>query len=183
MSNKTGYGRNFGMKSSNFGSDGKGHNVKAYGNTSGKYVEWDKEKCKLNVAGSVELLSDAERMVKIVKVELKSGETGGGILSWVNPEDTDIIITRVIVDVTTKTSAACTIDIGTTATSATTSSDDLLDGIDVGTSVGLFDNIFNKGSNGKSKEKLAPGKWITASKASGVAAGLKGYAYIYYIVI
>lgn len=182
MSNKTGYGRNFGMKSSNFGSDGKGHNVKAYGNTSGKYVEWDETNNKLNVSGSIELISDTERVTKIAKVALSADSSGGGVFSWANPESTNIIITRVIIDVTTKTSAACTIDVGTTATSATTSSDNLLDGVDVGTAVGVFDNIDNKGSNGKSKQKLAPGKWITASKASGAAAGLKGYAYIYYIV-
>jgi hypothetical protein len=46
----------------------------------------------------------------------------------------------------------------------------------------LFDHCTDKGSNGKSRQTLASGKWITASKASGATAGLVGYAYIQYVV-
>ena len=35
------YGRNFGYKQSNFGSNTNGHDVKAYGDTTGKYAMWD----------------------------------------------------------------------------------------------------------------------------------------------
>jgi hypothetical protein len=93
-----------------------------------------------------------------------------------------VLIERVVVHVTTVATAACTLDIGTTATSAVTSSDTLLDGLDVNSAAGVFDNITDKGSNGKSRQTLASGKWITASKASGATAGLVGYAYIQYVV-
>jgi hypothetical protein len=128
-------------------------------------------------------IATTDRITKIAKVALGAADTGGGVLSWQNPEGTDIIITRIVIDITTRATGACTIDVGTTATSATTSSDNLIDGLDINAATGVFDNIDNKGSNGKSKQKLASGKWVTASKASGSAAGTVGYAYIHYIVI
>ena len=69
-----------------------------------------------------------------------------------------------------------------TAASATTSSDDAIDGLS-GATAGTFDNIENQGTNGKSALKVAAGKWITASEASGDVTGLVGYAYIHYNLI
>lgn len=133
--------------------------------------------------GSIGTGKDADRVSVIAKVDLGAADTGGGVLAWQNPESTSIIIDRIMLNVTTKSSAACTLDVGTTATSATTSSDNLLDGVDVGTAAGLFDNITDGGTNGKSRQLLASGKWVTASKASGAAAGLVGYAYISYFKV
>jgi len=121
-----------------------------------------------------------QRVKKVAKVALTALDTGGGVLSWQNPESASIIIDRVIYDITTKATGACTVDTGTTATSATTSSDNFMDGLDVGTAAGLFDNIGNPGTNGKARQKLAPGKWVTGSMASGAAAGIVGSAYIEY---
>lgn len=125
------------------------------------------------------------RLVKIVKVALAASDAGGGVFAWQNPEAGSILVTRVVVDVTTKTTGACTIDVGTTATSASTPSDTLLDGLDVGTAAGVFDNLLaaDAGTHGKTAQKLAAGKWVTASKASGAAAGLVGSAYIHYVLI
>ena len=134
-------------------------------------------------AAQLNTLYGTDRAVKVIRLALGSADTGGGVLSWANPESSSIIVERVIIDVTTKSTAACTIDVGTTATSSTTSSDNLIDGLDVGTAVGTFDNINDAGTNGKARQKLASGKWVTASTASGSAAGLAGYAYIHYIVI
>ena len=92
-----------------------------------------------------------------------------------------ILVERIIVDVTTKSSGACTLDFGVTAVSATTSSDTLLDGINVA-SAGVFDNLGVADASAKSVAKIASGKWITGSKATGAAAGLAGFAYIYYTI-
>jgi hypothetical protein len=119
-------------------------------------------------------------MVKVAKVALTALDTGGGVLAWANPETGSILISRIVIDVTTKSTGACTLDIGSTATSAATSANNLLTGVDVGTAIGVFDNITNKGASGVSVVKLASGKWVTASKASGAAAGLVGFAYIHY---
>ncbi len=47
------YGRFFGYMKSYFGQDTFGHDVKAFGDTTGKYVEWDASADTLNVAGSM----------------------------------------------------------------------------------------------------------------------------------
>jgi hypothetical protein len=122
------------------------------------------------------------RRVFVERVALTASDSAGGVFAWANPHENTVLIKRVVVHVTTVATAACTLDIGTTATSAVTSSDTLLDGLDVNSAAGVFDNITDKGSNGKSRQTLASGKWITASKASGATAGLVGYAYIQYVV-
>lgn len=129
------------------------------------------------------VLDDDSQVVKVAKVSLGAADTGGGVFSWQNPEGKAIIVQRVLVDVTTAATGACTIDVGTTATNATTSSDNLIDGADIGTATGVFDNYDNSGTNGKTKQKLADGKWVTGSRASGAAAGTAGFAYIEYVVI
>jgi hypothetical protein len=101
---------------------------------------------------------------------------------WTAPAKS--IILRVLLDVTTVATGACTVDIGYTATSATTSSDTLLDGIDVNAATGLFDSMnaaLDTGANAKA-QLAASGKWITADSASGDATGLVANAYIYYVL-
>ncbi|MEB3196812.1 MAG: hypothetical protein VKP62_06370 [Candidatus Sericytochromatia bacterium] len=131
-----------------------------------------------NAAGSVTF----DRSVKVAKVALAAVDTAGGVFAWANPEAGAIIVERVVIDVTTASSAACTVDVGVTATSATTSADNLLDGQSVATAA-VLDNIENQGTNGKSAGRLASGKWVTASVASGASAGLVGSAYIHYILV
>lgn len=102
-----------------------------------------------------------------------------GVQSWANPEGVSIVITRALLDVTTPSSGACTLDIGTTATSATTTSDNLIDGLSVA-AAGLFSNLKNPGTNGKADQKLASGKWVTSTSSSGDATGLVATLYIHY---
>jgi hypothetical protein len=118
----------------------------------------------------------------IVRVPLAAVDTGGGVFSWQAPTNTDIIVTRLELDVTTQSAGACTVDIGTTATSAGTSSDNLVDGVSVATA-GLYSNFKNAGTNGKADQRLAAGKWVTASVASGASSGLAGFAYIHYVPV
>lgn len=119
---------------------------------------------------------------RIATVALTGGvDTGGGLGSWVNPESSNIIIDTVQLNVTTVATAALSVDIGTTATNATTASDNLIDGADGHTATGVFDNNTDKGANGKTRQLLAPGKWVTASMADATAsAGFVGTMYIRY---
>jgi hypothetical protein len=134
-------------------------------------------------AAELNLLKYADKMTKVVKVALAALDTGGGVFAWQNSEEgASIIITRIILDVTTVATAACTLDIGTTATSAATVSDNLIDGLDVNAATGVFDNLGNAGTNGKTRQKLASGKWVTGRMKTGAAAGLVGSAYIEYLV-
>lgn len=113
---------------------------------------------------------------------LGAADTGGAVISWQNPEGVAIIITRVIVYVSTVSTGACTVDIGTTATNGTTSSNNLLTALDVNAATGVFDNINEAGASGKARQLLAAATWVTGSKASGAAAGLVGKYYIEYIL-
>ncbi len=114
------------------------------------------------------------------RVALAALDTGGGVLSTLNPEGADLLITRLLVNTTTAAAAACTVDAGVAA-GATTSADDLIDGLDVNTAAGVFDNLDDQGTNGQSCLSWPSGQYLTISKASGAAAGLVGYAYIKYI--
>ena len=93
------------------------------------------------------------------------------------------MVLRVIADITTASTGACTLDIGYTATTATTSSDTFLDGISAA-SIAVFDSMnaaLDTGTNAKA-QKAASGKWITVTEASGDATGLVGTLYIEYIL-
>lgn len=131
----------------------------------------------------IEVLTGArfDRLPKIAVIPLVAGvDTGGGIVSWVNPEGVAIIIDRAELDVTTIATAACSVSVGTTVASATTSVATLIDTCDVHSATGLFDNITEKGTNGKSRQKLAAGGWVTATSASGASAGLVGNLHLHY---
>lgn len=101
---------------------------------------------------------------------------------WTAPAD--CIVLAVLLDVTTVSTGACTVDIGYTATTSTTSSDTFLDGVDVNAATALFDSrnhALDSGANAKA-QKAASGKWITADSASGDATGLVANAYIFYVL-
>lgn len=117
--------------------------------------------------------------IKWAEGSLADADTGGGIMSVANPEGVDLLVDAVIIDTTTKSTGACTVDIGVAA-NGTTSSDTLLDGVDVGTAIGTFDNMADAGTNGEGMVKLPAGRYITASTATGNAAGLVGSYYFRY---
>jgi hypothetical protein len=121
--------------------------------------------------------------LKKVSGALAAVDAGGGLFSWANPEDGDIIVEHVALVVTTETTNACTANVGTTATSATTASDNLIDGKDINAATGTFTNLESAGANGKSAQRLAKGKWVTGSKDTGASAGLVGTYEIYYRVL
>lgn len=117
--------------------------------------------------------------VIVKKVALAALDTGGGILSWLNPEGVAIFVHRLMLNVTTKTTGACTANFGQ-ASGATTSNDGLIDGVDLNAATGVFDNTADAGTNGKPGVAVPAGEYITGSKESGAAAALVGFAYIHY---
>lgn len=128
------------------------------------------------------MAAGATRVMKFDKVALTAAAGNGGALAWANPEGATIIITKVIVNVTTVATGACTLDIGTAA-NGTTSNDTLLDGLDVNAAIGLFDNVTNKGTNGLPTKLLTSSQFVTATVASGTVTGLVGQVYIGYILL
>ncbi len=103
---------------------------------------------------------------------LTASDAAGGVFSVENTYGTTLVILRTVLLVTTGTSGACTIDVGIEA-DATTSADDLIDGLDVATA-GVFDNVADEGSNGNSCGKWSSGTFVNASMKTGAAAGLVG---------
>jgi hypothetical protein len=125
--------------------------------------------------------ADSAIINKVAVVTLGAADTPGGVLAWQNPTGGKIVVTGVILDITTKSTGASTIDVGYAA-NGTTSADSLMDGLDTGGGVGTYNNIDNKGTNGLGSHSttMTSSQFITASKATGACAGLAGKAYIYY---
>jgi len=114
---------------------------------------------------------------------LAAVDTAGGLFSWANPETSTILVEHVAIVTTHVATSACTADIGTTAASATTLSDNLIDGKDVNAATGTFTNLESAGTNGKAGQRLASGKWVTGSVASGASAGIVGTYEVYYRIL
>jgi hypothetical protein len=101
------------------------------------------------------------------------------VFAWENPEDSAVIVYRVIVDITTAGgTAGALIDIGSAA-DAVTGSDDLIDGANANAEA-AYDNLDDQGTNGKSKQKVPIGEFITGQIKIEKAEALEGTAYIYY---
>jgi len=103
-----------------------------------------------------------------------------------NPENVAVIVTRVFVDVTTAGGTLNSLlDVGS-ATNATTSSDNLIDGVDINTTA-LYDNIDDQGSSGNSKQRLdANGgttDWVTGTIIDADADNLEGNYVIEYVAL
>lgn len=119
--------------------------------------------------------------VVVEKGTLVASDAAAGVLSWQNTTGLDVFATRVAIEVTTASSGACTVDAGQAATAV--SSDNLLDGLNVN-ATGESDNIQQSGTNGdKVGKKVAADEYVTASKATGAAAGLVGNYYIFFVPV
>jgi len=114
------------------------------------------------------------------KIALVASDAAGGVFAWQNHHNEAVLVTRVVIDLATASTGAGTLDVGMTATSAGTSADNLIDGLNVQAAAGVFDNVENQGTNGTGAQKVASGKWVTGSKATGNMAGIVGSAYIHY---
>lgn len=132
-----------------------------------------------STAAELNLVDGADRMTKVARIALAAVDTGGGLFAWANPTGGSILVTKVILDVTTEATGSCTADIGVAA-NGTTSADTLLDGVNLGAAVGIFDNIDDQGTNGLATVKATSSQFVTGSVASGASAGIVGFAYIHY---
>lgn len=104
---------------------------------------------------------------------------GGGIVSQANPEGEDLIITRLVCDRQVKSSGAATVDIGV-GSSATTSYDNLIDGMAAGATEAIHDNVTDGGTNGKARQIWESDGFLTMS-GGATTAGLKGNLYVEYL--
>jgi hypothetical protein len=114
-------------------------------------------------------------------IALTAGDGSGVIVSEANPEDRDLYITRVIVEIETQSAGASTLDIGVAA-DATTSNDTLIDGLS-GATAGIFCNGKDPGSNGKLGKKWGSSEFFNVAEASGDVTGLVGKIYVDYVAM
>jgi hypothetical protein len=107
--------------------------------------------------------------------------TGGDALSLANPEGVDLLITRFIINVTTEATGAATVDAGVAA-DGSTSNDELLDGVDVGSAPILKDNIEEcvDGNVAAAVVEWGSDEYLTITPSASLA-GLVGTYYIEYI--
>lgn len=102
----------------------------------------------------------------------------GGMFSIANPLGVPLIILDMIVDVTTQATGAATADCGVAA-NGTTSSDTILDEIDIGTGVDIFNPANDGGTNGKKIRKWSASEYVTGT-ASADSTALVGKVHIKY---
>jgi hypothetical protein len=106
------------------------------------------------------------------KMPLAAGvDTGGGIVSWLNPFNFSLIVQAVNLDVTTIATGTCDIEVGVATATATTVSTSLVATQDVHSATGTFNGGFKS-------VKMAAGQWVTISTKAGTSTGLAGNAYI-----
>lgn len=131
--------------------------------------------------------SDWQSTGKWVSGDLSDGSSGGGMFSWQNPEDSEIIVDRVIVDITSAASdtSDSTMQVGTAADDST-ASDNLID--DASTQgTGQHDNVTEPGTNGTSVQKMDENggttDYITGSEDTADVSDVEGKYYIHYMTV
>lgn len=116
------------------------------------------------------------------RAELGTGTAAGGVASVANPEGRTVYVTVCLLNITSATSGACTLDAGIAA-NGTTLSDTLIDGLNANAAAGVFSNLKDGGSNGKAGQPWGADEYLTVSQASGAVAGLEGELIVEYITV
>lgn len=135
----------------------------------------DTTSSKVFEAGGVYRTAMIRKQASIIGV---AATTGGAILAWANPENVPIIIDRVEIDVLTKSTGAANLSVGTAANS-TTSSANLIDSYAIGSTEKVVNNVDDKGTNGKSVQKMGLSQFLTLT-GSASTVGLVADVYIHY---
>ncbi len=107
-----------------------------------------------------------------------AGDAAGDVASIANPEGVSLIITRAVLNITTGSTGASTLDVGVAA-NATTSADNLIDG-QSGATAGAFAEV---GTNGKRAMKWGATEYVTVSEASGNVDGIAGELLLQYVTL
>lgn len=133
-----------------------------------------------NTSEEVASFGGIYRGIKVAKVAIAgvASTSGGGLFSWANPEGQSIIIDRLEIDITTKSTGAANGSFGVAA-NGTTSSANLIDTYALGGTEKVVNNVDDKSTNGKSVQKMTSSQFLTGT-GSATTAGLVGNVYIHY---
>ena len=116
---------------------------------------------------------------RVKQGDLAAAAGNGGFLSVANPEGRDIVIHALIIRLTTANGGALTVDCGTAA-NGTTSSDNLLDGLNVN-QTGIFTNVSDPGTNGEAGQVLTSTQYVTGT-TSGAVTSVAGTYELHYTI-
>jgi hypothetical protein len=119
-----------------------------------------------------------KEIVRVHQAAMVASADAGGVFAFQNPLDVPILVLSLILEWTTVSSGACTLDAGVAA-DGTTLSDTLVDGQSVATTTGLVRSTVPR----RVSENGGATDWVTVSMASGAIAGLAGRVYVEYIPI
>lgn len=129
----------------------------------------------------------ASKFEKVASGTLAPGSANAISFAWQNPEDSKIIVTRVVLYITSKGGTGATMDVGICG-GANQTSDNLIDGVALdATAPFVVDNISDKGTNGKTRglvdEKGGTNSYITGKILGADCPTLAGKYYIFYIKV
>jgi hypothetical protein len=112
---------------------------------------------------------------------LLDGTAGGGVLSVLNDSGETRIVTQIILDVTTGSTADASVDVGI-ANDATTAAANLMANIEV-SDAGVFDMLTNS-ALGTGPNRWLTGKYLNISASNATDPdGLVGSAFINWITV
>ncbi len=137
------------------------------------------------VLASADELNDAGRYSRNQKVFVGSltavAAANDIVFSWTNDEGKDVIVTRVIVDVTKAGgTATATLDAGSAA-DATTGSDNLLTGADIDTTA-AYDSLDLANEGVATFKRVPDGECVNGQAKTEKAEALEGRYFIFYAV-
>ncbi len=116
----------------------------------------------------------------VVKIPLGTGAAGTANLASVKLSDNDDhILGHTVVNITTGQSLSLDLSLGTGASSSTFANN-LIDAVNLSpdaAGVGVYDNVTDKGTAGKSRQLLSAGQFITVTSSRTVGT-LQGYVTI-----
>lgn len=123
------------------------------------------------------------RQVKTAKIALTPGNANAFAVAWQNPESNQILITRVILEVTTAAALAAVLDVGSAANATTNSNNIFVDAALNATAVLDHNLVAGAGAGGVQKLAAKGGATdhITAQILTQNATDVAGYLYIDYI--
>ena len=124
--------------------------------------------------------------MKVAKVPLKPGGVDSYAFAWQNPEDTAVLVHRVIVDVTKAGGTASSeLDVGVVSGPESTA-DNIIDGLNIN-STKVCDHLLvsgdGQGGVHKVDEKGGSNDYITGKIVVAKAEQLEGNAYIFYTAV
>ncbi len=118
------------------------------------------------------------RQLKVAKVALTPVVADGFAFAWQNPEDNEILVTRVAIHVTTAAAAAATLRVGVVA-DATTGAAGVIAAAPLD-ATGVTDNLTAITETHKVDVAGGTAAWVTGQVQAFDADDMAGFAYIEY---